>query len=117
MVNEILVVKYCEVYIFYFYVDCQFVYVLCKEFESRFLLNCILLGCICYGWIFIINYLLDRVNYVLLFLSLDFLRCIRCDLDVKFVVYKFYDLNFNLKIILVILCDIDWDCILLCLLN
>lgn len=72
-----------------------------------------LLGCSCYGWI----YWMDRVNYVLLFLSLDFLRCERCDLDVKFVVIKFYDLNFNLKIILVILCDIDWDCNLLCVLN
>lgn len=117
MVNEIPAVKHREVYISHSYEDRQFAYALCKELESRFLLNCILSGRICYGRISITNYPLDRVNHVLLLLSPDFLRCTRCDLDVKFAVHKFYDQNFNLKIIPVILRDIDWDCILPRLLN
>lgn len=117
MVNEIPAVKHREVYISHSYEDRQFAYALCKELESRFLLNCILSGRICYGRISITNYPLDRVNHVLLLLSPDFLRCTRCDLDVKFAVHKFYDPNFNLKIIPVILRDIDWDCILPRLLN
>lgn len=106
MVNEIPAVKHREVYISHSYADRQYAYALCKELESRFLLNCMLSGRICYGRI----YRMDRVNHVLLLLSPDFLRCERCDLDVKFAVTKFYDPNFNLKIIPVILRDIDWDC-------
>lgn len=87
--NEFFNGKYYYLYILYCDVDCWYVCVICSEFESRFLLNCML-----FNWDFsfgvyigfeIENKMVKSVN-VLLFLSFDFLRNNWCDVEVNIVV-------------------------------
>lgn len=113
MFNEIPAVKHRQAYISHSYADRQYAYALCKELQSRCLLNCMLSA----GSNYERMYRMGKVDHVLLLLSPDYLRCEWCCLEVKFPVTMFYDPNFNLKIIPVILRDIDWDCDLPRLLN
>lgn len=88
-------------------------FVICRELESRFLLNCFLFGRDSPPGLWITSVIEEQMTKsanVLLLLSHNFLRSKWGDVAVNTAVLTSYDSNFNLKIIPVILRDIDAGC-------
>lgn len=113
MLYELPSGKYYHLYIAYSEKDFVHATVICRELESRFLLNCFLydrdIPMAVTNSSGIIDQMTKSAN-VLLLLSPDFLRSQWCDFAVNMAVLTSYDSNFNLKIIPVILRDIDAGC-------
>lgn len=113
MLYELPPGKYHHLYIAHSDEDSFHALVICRELERRFQLRC-MLPCrdISPGVVIIseIEYQMTISDNVLLLLSPDFLRSELCDLAVSIAVLTSYDSNFNVKIIPVILRDIDAGC-------
>lgn len=105
--------KYYHLYIAHSDEDRLHAAVICRELESRFLLNCFLFDRDIPPWKSISSSITDEMTKsanVLLLLSPDFLRSRWVNVVVTTAVLTSYDSNFNLKIIPVILRDIDAGC-------
>lgn len=105
--------KYYHLYIVNSDKDRLHAAVVCRELESRFLLNCFLYDRDIPMGVEISSAIIDQMTKsanVLLLLSPDFLRSKWCDFAVNMAVLTSYDSNFNYKIIPVILRDIDAGC-------
>lgn len=113
MLYELPPGKYHHLYIAHSDEDRFHALVICRELEKRFQLRCMLPCRDCFpgvNTISEIEYEMTISDNVLLLLSPDFLRSELCDIAVSFAVLTSYDSNFNVKIIPVILRDIDAGC-------